>query len=440
MWPETPSPVGYVVKRYPRFSETFIVNEMLAHEAAGQPLEIFSLYPPNDSHFQDTLAQVRAPVTYLPRHGVKIEEFWEALEQAAAHAPLLWSRLPELCGENARDVYQGVTLAALAHERGIRHLHAHFATAAASVARIAAKLGGLRYSFTAHAKDIYHEDVDPADLRRKLRDASAVVTVSDFNLGWLHERYGPSATHMQRIYNGLDLARFPYESPVVRPPRIVAVGRFVEKKGIETLIDACALLAARDLTFRCELIGGGELESELRARVARHGLEWCVELSGPRPQAEVIARVRAAAALAAPCIEGADGNRDGLPTVLLEAMALGTPCVATNVTGIPELIHDDITGLLIAQRDPYALATALERLLHDAGLRTRLARQARALIEARFDIHRNAVALRDLFVSSAASQAMDSLAAQPIPELSVLTEREVLEVLEEELEMEGVAS
>src|SRR5207302_3761460 len=136
--------------------------------------------------------------------------------------------------------------------------------------------------------------------------------------------------------------------------------------------------------------GTGLLEAELRARIARLGLQNIVQLIGPRPQGEVIGHVQAAAVFALPCIVGEDGDRDGLPTVLLEAMALGTPCVSTDVTGIPEVLQDQETGLAVPQRDPPALATAIERLLTDAELRNRLAARARLLIESQFDIHRNA--------------------------------------------------
>ena len=393
-----PSPVrvGYVVKRYPRYSETFVVNEVLAHEAAGLAVEIFSLRPPSDAYFQDQIARVRAPVTYLPSDGVKAADFWAALE-AAAELPGFAAGLAAARGEDAVAVHQAARLGLLARKRGVTHLHAHFATSATTVARLAAAFGGLTYTFTAHAKDIFHDSVRPDDLGRKLRDAAGVVTVSDFNRDHLRAAYGRDAARVTRVYNGLDLAGFPYRSPDDRPPRVVAVGRLVEKKGFGDLIDACALLAGRGRRFACQVIGGGEQEAELRERVKRLNLHDSVELLGPRPQSEVIRAVQGAAVLAAPCVVGSDGNRDGLPTVLLEAMALGTPCVATDVTGIPEVLRDGGTGLMVPQNDPPALADALERLFDDAALRVRLAGAARALVEAEFEVHRNAAQVRTLF-------------------------------------------
>jgi colanic acid/amylovoran biosynthesis glycosyltransferase len=389
--------VGYVLKRYPRYSETFIVNEILAHEAAGLELEIFSLYPPNDSHFQDAIARVRAQVTYLPVYGVKAADFWSALEEAGSVLPGVWGALREANGEDARDVHQALLLAKAVHSRGIGHLHAHFGSAATTVARLAARFAGVPYSFTAHAKDIFHESVRPEDLARKLNDAAAVVTVSDYNLSYLSEVYGPAAARTRRIYNGLDLDLFPFSEPLDRRPLIVGVGRLVEKKGFADLVEACALLHARGIDFQCRIIGTGELEAGLREQIERLGLRGRVELLGPRPQQEVIEQIRQAAVFAAPCVVGTDGNRDGLPTVLLEAMALGAPCISTAVTGIPEVLRDGDTGLMVPEHDPAGLAAAIERLLADDGLRVRLATAARALIEREFDIHRNAARQRDLF-------------------------------------------
>lgn len=395
--------IGYVLKRYPRYSETFVVNEILAHEAAGLEVEIFALRPPSDTHFQDIISRVRALVTYLSASGIKAADFWTALGGAAVSSPGLWTALGEAGSEDARDVYQAALLAREARLKGITHLHAHFATASTTVARLAAKFAGIPYTFTAHAKDIFHESVCPEDFRRKLEDAAGVVTVSDYNLRYLRENYGPAAERMRRVYNGLDLQRFTYKAPLHRPSRIVAVGRLVEKKGFADLIGACATLAASGRRFTCEIVGSGELEADLRGRIEQSGAGGIVRLIGPRPQAEVVRLVQEAAAFVAPCVLGEDGNRDGLPTALLEAMALGTPVVSTDVTGIPEVLRDGETGLLVPQRNPAALAGAISRLTRDSTLRIRLADRARRLIETDFNVHANAAHLREIFAQSARS-------------------------------------
>src|SRR2546427_6983466 len=385
-----PLRVGYVVKRYPRYSETFVVAEIAAHEAAGLEVEIFSLYPPNDTHFQDAIARVRAPVCYLPSQGLKAVDLWAALEDAAATLPGMWGELEAARGEEALSVCQAAVLACEVRRRAIDHLHAHFASAPATVARLASRLAKVPYTFTAHAKDIFTATARPEDLRRKLAAAAAVITVSDYNHHYLTEAYGVAAARVHRVYNGLDLDQFCYESPTQRPPRIAAVGRLVEKKGFADLVEACAILRTRGLAFRCDIVGTGPLEPALQALVQSHGLEGRVQLLGPRPRYEVIEHVRSAAVLAAPCVVGSDGDRDGLPTVLLEAMALGTPCVATAVTAIPELLNPGEAGLGVPEPDPPALAVALERLLTDPTLRERAATPARRRMEADFAIRRTA--------------------------------------------------
>src|SRR5215510_5058835 len=263
MSPAEPLRVGYVVKRYPRYSETFIVREILAHEAAGMGVEIFALRPPNDTHFQDVIARVRAPVNYLPCEGLKVSEFWTALDETGGILPGLWRALPAARGENAGDVFQAVLIARAVQAKGIHQLHAPFASDAATVTRLAAHFAGVPYTVTARAKDIFHASVQPEQLEKKLREAAAVITVSDHNLAYLRQTFGAAAARVERIYNGLDLEQFVYQSPRDRPPRVVLVGRLVEKKGINYMIDACALLVERGCRFDCEIIGAGVLETAL---------------------------------------------------------------------------------------------------------------------------------------------------------------------------------
>ena len=392
-----PARTGYILKRYPRYSETFVVNEILAHEAAGHSVEIFSLLPPSDSHFQDLISRVRAPVTWVAAEGLRAPEFWAAVKAAALVFPGLFAALSVGRDEDPRHVYQALRIATLARERGVTHLHAHFATSATCVARLASKFTGIPYSFTAHAKDIFHESVSFEDLTKKLEDAAAVVTVSDFNVAYLRERYGKSADTLERIFNGLDLQEFPWSAPVNRARRIISVGRLVEKKGFCDLVDACAILQAEAVDFECLIIGTGEFEAAIRQQITDLGLSSAVRMLGARPRREVIDLVSSSAVFAGPYVIGSDGNRDGLPTVLVEAMALGTPCVATDVTAVPEVIEDRVTGLLVPQRDPAALARGMRMLLDDPQLGQTLSVNARSRIERDFDLATNARALRAVF-------------------------------------------
>lgn len=392
-----PLRIAYVLKRYPRFSETFIVNEILAHESAGVELSIFALRPPADTHFQPALARVRAPVIYLQNGSVRANDFWNLLQPLLENWP---ERLKRLVGAedcDGFDVFQALQLAQMLQERGVDHIHAHFATSAASVARLASLLTGIPFTFTAHAKDIFHEYVDAAGVQQKLTDAASVVTVSDFNRGFLHRRFSCPEEKIHRIYNGLPLELFPFEPPRERPPLILGVGRLVEKKGFSDLIAACSALEKQNVEFRCDVIGAGELEAPLRRQINDLQLSSKVRLRGPLPTDEVVRSLRSAAVLAAPCITASTGDRDGLPTVLLESMALGTPCVASAVTGIPEVVQNEKTGLLVEERNQAELALGIKRILKDVTLGVKLAQAARALIEKHFDIHRNTAQLRTLF-------------------------------------------
>ncbi|TWU06193.1 glycosyltransferase [Stieleria varia] len=397
---DKPIRVGYVVKRYPRYSETFIVNEILAHEAVGLPIEIFSVRPPVDTHFQDIISQVRAPVHYLPTNLSKSSDFWQLIGDASKRHSFLASRLSKVIGHNPAVVTAAIAMADQATKTGITHFHAHFATSAADIAWLASQLTEIPFTLTAHAKDIFHEDVDHAALVQKLQAAHATITVSDFNVDFLQQNFGDAADRVERIYNGLNLNHFPFSSPRNREPVVLAVGRLVEKKGFDVLIDACSILAERNVSFRTCIIGDGPLMPDLRRHAETSMPDNQIEFLGPQRQEVVKTALRGAAVFAAPCVEGSDGNRDGLPTVLLESMAIGTPCVSTPVTGIPEAIMNDETGLLVPQRDPTKLADALQRLLRDGELRVRLAEAARQHIERNFDIHRNTAKQRRLFGSS----------------------------------------
>ena len=388
--------VGYVLKVYPCLSQTFILNEILAHEAAGFPVDIFALRPPKDGLFHPGVSRVRSPVTYVPRSCGKASTLWRHIDDAGAELPHLWSALREAGDEEASDVEQAIHLAREIRARGIDVLHAHFGTLAATVARLAGGMVDVPYSFTAHAKDIFHSSVRPHDLRRKLEDAAAVVTVSEFNVDYLHAEYGEAAERVELVYNGLDLTEFELRV-CQREPLVLAVGRLVEKKGFGDLVAACAQLKRSGRAIRCEIVGAGPLHDDLSGQIAALDVGDCVRLVGPLTQDEVRSRIRRARVLVAPCIVAADGDREGLPTILLEAMALGTPCVSTDVTGIPEVLEHEVTGLAVPQRDPGAIADACHRLLCDETLRARLAHRARERIESDFDIRRSTAGLRRVF-------------------------------------------
>lgn len=391
--------IAYVLKMFPRFSQTFVVNELLAHQAAGHTMDIFSLRLPDDARFHEAVSRIESEVHRIKRPAGRSASLMATLNQAMQTIPATAEVIRDNPGVIASDMEQAMQLALQVRKLGIDHLHAHFGTVATTTARLAARMAGITYSFTAHAKDIFHQSVEPDVLRNKLADAAVVITVSEFNLRWLQERYGDAAQRVVHINNGLDLDEFPYLDPGDRQQLIFAVGRLVEKKGFEHLVLACEELRNQGLNFACEIAGGGMLAGSLNRLIKEKDLTEQVRLLGPQPQAVIRHKLHEASVLAAPCVVAADQDRDGLPTVLLEAMAMGTPCVSTDVTGIPEVLEDGITGLAVDQGDAVGLAAACRRLLEDATLRSRLAKQARRRIEEHFDIQHNAGRLREILAS-----------------------------------------
>ncbi|MFB9378758.1 glycosyltransferase [Kineococcus gynurae] len=392
--PSDPHPrIGYVVKMYPRFSETFVVREILAREAQGEDVAVASLRAPTDPRFHALLAGVRAPVTWIGEQGGRSSAvLWAALRRAA-DLPGFTATHPELLAEEVDVVAQAVGVALWGRAEGIGHLHAHFASLPARVTRLAAALLRVPWTVTAHAKDIYVESENTPLLDTVLTDADAVVTVSEHNVAHLADRH-PRA-RVTRIYNGVDLGELPF-STAPRERVIAAVGRLVEKKGFDDLLSAFARLRAEGDPARLVLAGAGRCAERLRVQAATLGIAEHVDLPGPLPQHEVLDLLRRSAVFAAPCVVAADGDRDGLPTVLVEAMALGTPVVSTDVVGIPEVVRPGRTGLLVPQRDPFALAAALRSVLDDPAAAAVRARAARDLVETSFDVRGQAAALRSL--------------------------------------------
>jgi len=374
--------IGYVLKRFPRLSETFVLHELLELERLGHRVTVFALGRPDEATTHPALDRLRAEVVYVPK--------------APAGAPR---------DSATRRGIQAEWVAAEVRRRSIAHLHAHFATSATALALDAHRAAGTPFSFTAHAKDIYHESVDFAFVREAILASAFTVTVSDHNVRHLLEACGrDTAAKLVRLYNGIDLRQFRFTGQDGRQRNsILAVGRFVEKKGFLDLIDALAVLRDDGHVAQVTLVGAGEQEADIRARIASHGLEGTVTMTGALTQDRVIALMQTHTVMALPCVVGHDGNRDGLPTVLLEAMASGLPVVSTDVTGIPEMIRDGVTGRVVGQHAPRALAGALDTLLASDATRARFAVAARADVEHRFNLQSNVGVLAGYFAAGHAS-------------------------------------
>ena len=392
--------VLYVVSLFPCWSETFIVREIAEMARAGADIRILSLRHPCESLVQSDAAALLDRAIY-PARGARAAA---AALHAALRAPvreLAHARL--LCGELWRRpvslaktaVAWGRALSALEAIARFRpqHIHAHFATYPSTVALLLSRRLRVPFSFTAHAHDIFLED---QMLAPKLRESAFSVAISEFNREYLAQRLGAKATRGMRIVHcGIDPAVFAFRPEGRDPRRILAVGRLDAIKGFAHLVDACALLRDRGVDFTCDIVGSGPLGGELAARIGQLALEGHVRLGGARKQEEVREMLAAAGVFALPSVVTPRGDRDGIPVVLMEAMACGLPVVSTRVSGIPELVRDGVTGLLADPGDPEQLADCLQRLIERPAHGAHLASRARAAVERDFDIRREAGKLRE---------------------------------------------
>jgi len=401
--------LGMILKGYPRISETFISNEIRLLEQMGMAIHIISMRHPREPFCHASVRRIRAAVDYLPE--------------------TLWAPLPRLLASNARLAaadpgrYAGALRTALRRfartrksatikhllqagylvqrvlpGRGIGHLHAHFAHSPTSVALFASRLSGLPFSFTAHAKDIYTSD--PRQLREKIGLARFVVTCTDYNRQYLQSLTNGRGTAIQRVYHGIDVRLFSGPDPDENarrkpeaPYRILTVARLTAKKGLATVYHALRRMCDQGLAVEHTLIGDGDDRPQIMALIQRLGLGSCTRWLGTLPHERVLTHYRRSDLFVLGCEVAANGDRDGIPNVLLESMAMGVPVVATRVSGIPELIDSDVNGLLVPPGQPSQLAAAMARLLTDQALRVRIIPEARRRVIQHFD---NRICIQDL--------------------------------------------
>jgi glycosyltransferase involved in cell wall biosynthesis len=431
--------VGYVLMGFPRVSETFIASEIHRVEQAGISVRLFVIKPVEAREAalkHPVVARIQARPEYLPdttaltaplhrwrlRH---LRPFAPALRRTLRRRPkgvatafatavgqALRDRRTRFSGPRKiylKELLQAVALAdRLLDVPEVRHLHAHFAHGTTTVTMLASQIAGVPFSFTGHARDIYAGELNPKGwLNRKLRAARFAVTCTEANVRHLEGIERHARVHL--VYHGLndDFARLLSEADGVGAERngtlrVIGVGRLVAKKGFDTLVDACALLQRRGVPFEAAIIGQDDKHGdEIRRRIQGQGLDGRVRLPGPIGQAELLDEYRRASALCMPC-RLLPNDRDGIPNVLVEAMAAGAPVIATGVSGIPELVEHEHNGLLVEPDDPEALAAALLRLHEDRELAARLAREGQQTVRERFDGARHAQQLARLFAEAVA--------------------------------------
>jgi len=399
--------IAYVLGPFPYLTITFINREILETQRQGVELALISTRKPAFFEMSEEImrlaeaTQYTWPAPWLQFAGA---QFRFALTRPRTYFSTLFhllTRRHPTVNAWLKTLFHftlGVWAARLLEDGEIDHVHAHFATAPTVVAMVAARLLGVPYSLTAHAYDIY---VSPVMLPAKMDGATFIATCTDYNKKHLEGLDGGRfVDKVHLIYHGLDLTKFePTQQPRRngRRPLLVSVGQLKEKKGFDYLIQACQLLKNRGYDFRCEIIGEGPRRAKLEALISDLGLNDTVILRGALPHSEVIASYARATLSTLACVLAEDGDRDGIPNVLLEAMAMHVPVVSTRFSGIPEVVEDGRTGLLVPPRNTEALADALARLLDDPGLRARLGWEGRKRVEERFDNRVNISRLVELF-------------------------------------------
>jgi glycosyltransferase involved in cell wall biosynthesis len=398
-----------ILKGYPRLSETFIAQEIRALEQRGLSLRLASMRRPTDKAVHPVHREIRAPVSYLPEYlyqePMRVLRAWWRVRRRPRYAEARrawlkdWRR--DRTPNRGRRFGQALVLAAELPE-DVGHLHAHFLHTPASVTRYAALLTGLPWSCSAHAKDIW--TTPDWEKREKLAAAAWAVTCTAAGRDHL-QALAPPGKDVTLVYHGLDLRRFARGETTgpatdagdgVAPVVIASVGRAVPKKGYGDLLAALAALPP-GLAWRFVHIGGGPLLPELKARAQQLGLSGRIEWRGAQPQEKVLDLYRQADLFVLASRIADDGDRDGLPNVLMEAQSQGVAVLASRVSGIPELIDDGATGMLVEAGDSGALARGLETLIRHPALRQRLGEAGYRRIQAQFDMGKGIDLLLDRF-------------------------------------------
>jgi glycosyltransferase involved in cell wall biosynthesis len=390
--------VLFILKGYPRLSETFIAQEIRGLERRGLSIEIWSLRHPTDRKTHPIHREIEAPVRYLPEYlhhePLRVFRGWWRVRRRPGYraARRLWGRdfKRDRSRNRLRRFGQALVLAA-EMPAGTERLHAHFMHTPASVARYAAAITGLPWSCSAHAKDIW---TSPEwEKREKLQGTEWLVTCTEF--GFQHLRaLSADPDKVALSYHGLDFDRFPEPDRADRPVgkstyaddqsvMLLSVGRAVEKKGFDILLKALAQLPS-DLSWRWQHVGGGELLNQLKAQAKELGIDGKIDWLGAQDQSALMPLYRDADMFVLPSRIAGDGDRDGLPNVLMEAQSQKLACISTAISGIPELIENEHTGLLIPPDDVTALTSALLRFIRDPAERTAMAEAGFKRLRAHF--------------------------------------------------------
>ncbi|MCC6454710.1 MAG: glycosyltransferase [Caldilineaceae bacterium] len=406
--------IGYLAQVFPHLTMTFVYREVLALRAYGLEVDTFATWRPNEAELSQEAKALVASTSYI--FPIRWARFLRCHLQWLFRHPRRYVGTLLFCLRHSASSWrnslrtlfhfgEAICLADEATRKEIDHLHVHFALNATTLAMIVARLTGITYSFTAHANDIF---ANPILLPEKIAAARFIVAISGYNADFLQRVVPDDETRakIEVVRCGIDVEHFsPPSEPQEETDReaqrekcmILAVGRLVEKKGYPYLIEACKQLADQGYAFDCRIIGDGPQAEQLAQLIKENNLEDYVHLEGVVFQEGLKDYLTRAEIITLPCVVAQDQDMDGIPNSLMEGMAMGIPAVSTSISGIPELIEDNHTGLLVPPNDATALANALARLLSDHDLRDRLGKSGREKVMAEYEIQKNTRQLLNIF-------------------------------------------
>jgi colanic acid/amylovoran biosynthesis glycosyltransferase len=393
--------IAYIVSRFPKLTETFILYEIIAVEGQGVQVELFPLQQERApiTHPEAVALVDRAHFTPLLSLPILQAHLHFLRKKPGAYLKTLWTLLRANWGSTRylagaiAFFPKAVYLACKMATEEIHHIHAHFASHPAVVAYVIHQLTGIPYSFTAHGSDLHR---DRHMLREKVQKALFTVTISNYNKDVILTECGKEFSEQVKVIHcGVDtdvFCRNGYHDRLAesKPPIVLCVGTLHEVKGQGHLLKACQLLHNRGLDVECHFVGDGPDRLALAQQAKQLGINDLVHFHGAQTRERVVALLQNADIIAAPSVPSSDGRREGIPVALMEAMAVGKPVVASQISGIPELVEDGQTGLLVPPGDAVALAQALERLFHDPMLRQQMSDAARKRIVDEFNLFTNA--------------------------------------------------
>ena len=387
--------IAYILGCFPDDTPTFVFNEIVGLERLGLDIFIFSIHKSNNDGYQPSYKTMFKKTIYAdPPYSLPIilSHIYYLLRCPSFYLKLLFSK-KNYGGKKA--FWEGVYFSRRIKQLGIKHVHAHFAWTAADVARLISSLTKIPFSFTAHARDIY---VEADYLKEKLEEAKFIVTCVRNNKNYLTQKFGQIIEKkIKVVYHGIDLRIFKPIEVKEKVVDILSIGNLVEKKGFHYLIEACEILKKRGILFKCLVIGEGYLKSQFVDMIKEFDLEKYIELTERKPQSELPQIYAKSRIFVLPSFITDEGDRDGIPNVLAEAMAMDMPVISSNIPNISELIEHGKTGILVKEKEPQALAEAIETLLFDEKLREKLGGKAKEKIVADFDFKKHTKKIAEFF-------------------------------------------